>query len=350
VIRANLYGHGGYGQLAEWTGRELESHGIPVAYDPIAVIEEFIPLQAFVRDRLIVSPVDNWELLLSTPSTKPMPNKNSVFFSMWETTGINRTSVSNLNQSKFVIVPCKFNRDTFFDCGVNVPIDIVPLGVDGDKWTCTDMPRYPSGDTVFVTAARHSHGGVRKNTIDMARAFCEAFPKGDEPVQFRIKCFTDCQSHLDNLPRDKRIRVYKNTMTDDQLVDWCKESTVGVFCSRGEGWGMHIHQFLSIGRPVITCFGSAMNDYCNRDVAFPVEFKWEKARDCYEDSGSWMVPLRESMISTFQYVFNNRCEVQKMSGLCAVKAREFTWKTMGNKLVETLKMRGLLKEIGFPDV
>jgi glycosyltransferase involved in cell wall biosynthesis len=344
VIRCHLYAHGGYGQLAERLGMELEARGIPVAYDPISVVEEFAPVQPFIRDRLVSLPVDRWELLLSVPSTPLRETKKSIFFTMWESTHMADHAVGVFNQSESVIVPCTFNRHCFQQQGVTKPIYVVPLGIDPTEWQYLGPPPV-DGPTIFATAARHSHGGIRKNTVDMARAFCEAFPKGDEPVEFRIKCFTDCATYLSRLPRDRRIKIYDHTMSTEELVDWCRQATVGAFCSRGEGWGLHIHQFMALGRPPITCLGTAMADYYAPGTCVPVDYDWDTARDTYEAKGDWMVPVYEDMVNKFQFSHRNRELIAEMAPKSAEQARRFSWSNTGDKLIAALEATGILKDL-----
>src|SRR5690606_38955358 len=113
-----------------------------------------------------------------------------IHWTMWETDQLPPRYVQLLNTCVAVIVPCKWNYESFKKSGVRVPMYIVPLGTD----TAVFKPSYAKHPTVFTvgTAARTAHGGIRKGVDDVVYAFLRAFPT-ETDVKLTIKIFPDCQ-------------------------------------------------------------------------------------------------------------------------------------------------------------
>ncbi len=340
LIRAHVYSWGGYGQMAEHLGRALERLGYPVAYDPLMVAEEFGAAQPFIVDRLVFGAEDRNEVVLSLPTTTPSPGRRSLYYTMFETTRVSAPVLANLSMAKAVVVPSRFHQIVLDAAGLGRPVFVAPLGLD-ERYEATEMRM--DGPTVFGTAARHKHGGTRKNTLDMARAFVEAFP-GSEDVEFRVKCFPDCGDVIDKLPRDPRIKVLRAPLTDDEMVRWTQDLTCGVYCTRGEGWGLHIHQAMGCGRPVITCLGTAMSDYVTERCCYPVDYRWVPSGDFYDGVGLWMDPDFDQMASAMRRVHRDRNEAKQKGVYAAYRAREFTWKRCAESLVHAMRCAGVFPE------
>jgi glycosyltransferase involved in cell wall biosynthesis len=341
VIRAHLHAHGGYGQLAEWAGRGLEAIGVPVVYDPVAINEEFLDLQPFIRERIVTDPADDWELLFAVPDGHAKVGKTRVHFSMWEVSRLHPSMPGNVNTAALVCVPSDFSATVFSASGVNVPIRVVPLGVAADEgYRPTTGPR--DDLVVFGTAGRMAHGGDRKGLVAVARAFVRAFPD-QRDVRLRIKCWRDCLPKLAGLPQDPRIEVLTTPLSPEGMADETRSWTAGVFGTCGEGWGLHLHQTMAVGRPVVAPVASGQAHFFDARHGFPVPFRWTPARDTYSGYYAlWAEPTAEGLVEGMRWVYEHPDDARARGQAGAARAAEFTWQRTARQLRDVLVEVGMI--------
>ena len=340
LIRAHLYPHGGYGQIAEWLGRSLDALGVPVAYQPLSVETEYLPLPGFVRDRIDPDPADDWELLLDTPDARILPGRSGVHFSMWEVSRVRPDQARNFAAAEAVATTCEFSRQCFEASGAGRPIRLVPIGISGEEGY---RPTTPPARRPFVvgTAGRMAHGGDRKGLVPAARAFLAAFPT-EADVRLRIKCLPDCLPKLSDLPSDPRIELHTDPLTPAEMAEFSRSCTVGLFMTCGEGWGMHIHQFMAVGRPVIVPMVTGVAEYCDESCGWPLDYRWTPARDFYTGAGEWAEPEHESAVALLRRAYENHAEVEAKGNAAASRAAEFGWDRTGRELLAALREFGML--------
>lgn len=242
-------------QLIEHASRTHTVWSEPTSVDrrlPLPETVEKVLVKGFGREgrarlRVLVSP------LLDVPKRiRP----GDVVLTMWESTRLPRSSVVALNQhASHIIVPCAWCATTFSACGVDVPISVVPLGVDTQVYKPSPTPaqrKWPH----FGAAGRLAHGGKRKGIEDVIEAFKLAFPN-KEPVQLRLKLFDDCYVPTFD---DERISAITHTYSDKEMVMLYHNLDCFISLARGEGWGLHVQEALACGTPVIAPAYSGLAD------------------------------------------------------------------------------------------
>lgn len=342
LVRGHVYTWGGYGVVVTKLGQAIERlHGVPVRYEPIKVPAGLGGAPPFVADRLVQRPQAKWELLMDTPNEQPMMGRRVCWFTMWESTRLLPAQVEALNRVAAVFVPSTWNVATFRASGVTVPIHAVGLGIDpADGWAPAPLPA--GGPTVFGMAARRMHGGIRKGVEELLRAWPIAFPRGSERVRLRIKMFPDCFADLKYRPRDPRITFDLDPMTTAEMVAWTKACTVGVFPSRSEGWGLHQHEFLACGRPIIAIRQTGVADYFEPEHGWVLQGRWQPARGVYAGIGDWYVPDLRSLVAGLRKAHASRKECRRRGAAGAAAVGRLTWDRAANTLVRLLRAHGQL--------
>ena len=66
------------------------------------------------------------------------------------------------------------------------------------------------------------------------------------------------------------ITVTSNKMSEEWISRWYNRSDCYITATRGEGWGLPIHEAMLCALPVIAPFSTAMKDYLNEEVAYLV--------------------------------------------------------------------------------
>jgi glycosyltransferase involved in cell wall biosynthesis len=197
-------------------------------------------------------------------------------FTMLEVDGIPRDWVHVLNRVDQVLVPSRFNRETFAASGVKTPIAVVPLGLDPGVFTPDGPSHRPEGLFVFLSVFEW---GERKAPEVLLSAFNGEF-RCDEPVVLVVKT-TNHDGHVDVFgqvqalkldPRGGRIFLSLNRpIATDELAVLYRSADCFVLPSRGEGWGMPILEAMACGVPAIATAWSAHVDFLTRETGYPLE-------------------------------------------------------------------------------
>ena len=342
IDRSKLVVHGygnsgtGYGRLTGHLVRQLDRVGIPSVFSPECMSESDVPLDPALKGRLVGPKPARPLLQLTGPPTK-FPD-GSVVLTMWESSRLSRGMVDNLNRAACVVVPCRWNADSFRESGVNAPIRVVPLGIDPAVY----RPTAPDpGEFRVHASARISGGGHRKGFGDVVAAFLGAL--GDrEDCRLVLKAFGDCPVEA---PGHPRITLDRAAYTDEGLAAWYGRASVGLSMSRSEGWGMTPHEQMACGRPMVAPIHTGHAHYMTPECCYPVEFDGEAASGeyyDYEGSGDWFRPRVGSAVEQLRAAYHDPDRRRRMGEAAARRAAEFTWERSGRELAAILREFGLV--------
>lgn len=269
-------------------------NGYNVNVDPY-LVDERLPIPHSVKSKIRIRGVGDDPRVLICPLTE-LPKyigRGDVVMSMWESTRLPEGSVELLNKNAaLLITPSNWCATVFSANGVNVPIEVVPLGCDLDFFKPFKRNKRNS-KFVFGAAGRLGHGGVRKGIEDTIEAFKLAFPKGTEKVSLSLKLFEDCYIPK-TVSSDKRISVIADSLSDASVLKWYQSIDCFVCLSKAEGWGNHVHEAMAMGIPVIAPCYSGLADLVPKMDSVP--FSIIEATEGY--LGHWCQPNIKEAAST----------------------------------------------------
>ena len=207
-----------------------------------------------------------------------------------------------------LLVPDAFQADAFRAAGVDVPIDVLPLGVDRDY--C--HPRVPAprdGESRFVFVA--AVGDVARDAPELLVSTFRRTFRADEPIELLL--YVDPAAGIDanaaleaaRTGDGARVRVISSwAFPDYQRAQLLAAGDAYVSARRGGGWDPHAAEALACGKPLIaTAFGTQAA--LVREHGHAVEVA-RLVDDPSHRGCRWAEPDLESLAAALRDVFERR--------------------------------------------
>ena len=333
LLRCPIDGFTGYGLHAQQIIRDFGALGWRPRVLPIRVDEpSAVPISQNIKQHFVDYSNHEWELLLHPPGVSPTEGKKTIFFTMWESTRLSQCHLENLKKANVLIVPCEWNASIFSAQGIDVPIELSPLGIDENVFYVRE--KASSNHCVFGAAGNsHISGRTRKGLDDVIKAFQIAFPS-EKDVLLKIKTLPNSQVVGFN---DRRIQVYKGYLTQNQLAEWYSSLTCFVSAAKAEAWGLMQHQAMAVGRPVIACYYGGLREFFDPSVGYCVDYSLESADERYSGLGIWAQPSLDSLVEQMRRVYNNMGEAAHIGLLASKRAHQFTWRKSNQRLLSIVR-------------
>lgn len=330
----------GYGQHSIQYARWIEKlTGAYVSIRAITVCEAFgATIPPDIRARIVtgVQP-EEFELLIHPPHKfLPTPGKKTIWYTLWESTRLPPTASMLLNRSKCVVTASAWNANMLSSCGVERPIRIVPLGSDPQFFQWRPMPE--GGPTVFGTAGRMAHGGVRKGINEVIRLFQKAFVDG-ENVRLKVKCFDDCPVEK---PDDPRIEITQGYLSEQAMADWVASLHCFVSAAKAEGWGLIQMEAMQMGRPVITIDFGGVSEFFDTSAGYSIPWKFGPGKGAYDGCGHWANPDPLAIVLAMREVYHNRTLAEMKGTEAHERTKHLTWEASAMRMIEVLQEFGAL--------
>ena len=302
-------GNSGYSQAAKEYIISLTQANIPITVQYLIFDET--EYQIGSKNNLVNSLVDNKidynkVIIHSTPEhwgkiIREEENKEIIGMTVWETDKIDSRWVKWINQVDKVIVPCKWNKEVFEQCGIVKPIEVIPHIYSSQEKFLGKIKHVKKSYFFFYTIGQWSS---RKGIEDTLKAYLEAFTSKDK-VCLIIKSFGNNYSQKEKeLLRTKIKHIltqYSDTSKVILLLDELSEKEISALHNLGhcyvslhksEGWGLGMFDALGFGKPVITTgYGGQLDfvkEYLVSYKLIPVEgMSWIP---WYNKSQNWAQP------------------------------------------------------------
>lgn len=208
-------------------------------------------------------------------------------YSMFESTQIPREWVPILNEYfDAVIVPDKFLVEVYRDCGVRLPIFVLPLGLNLRSFLEKPLKVKPHNPFVFGNL---SAAIGRKNLLKLSQAFHQAFGHSDRVIlRINSRYFDDdVKEKIENFIQKNNIKNIIFTQNCLMSKDYLKMFE-GIDCyvspSKGEGYSIQPREAMALGIPIIATNNTAQTTLCESglvygltsDIKTPALRKWGK--------------------------------------------------------------------------
>lgn len=239
--------------------------------------------------------------------------KINIAYSVFETSKISAEWVSILN-NKFdmVVVADTFLTDVYKKSGVNIPIFVLPLAIDIDKFL--ELPIKNSKNPIFTfgTSASFSEHKNHEKVLD---AFIKSF--GNNPqVRLIIHGKWGNQELVDQLNNKikkaniSNVTIIQKVFNQDEYLAFMQQLDCYILASKGEGFSITPREACALGIPCILSNNTAHSTICKNHFINSFESNiivkppYENLFGT-EDIGYQFDCKTDNISSSLVYVYNN---------------------------------------------
>jgi len=265
-----------------------------------------------------------------------IPQEKKAMYTMWESTQLLPDWASALNESNLVLVPAQFDIEIFRNAGVKVPIEILHHGVDQEFYFYRPKQKRDK----FIVGTMGSLV-PRKNPELLIKAFEDEFANNND-VQLYLKDSTEI-NHLENYIKNNDGRIVYDTrkVSPYELGTLMSEWDIGVFPSRGEGFGLGGLQSMGVGTTCICTDWSGYKEYLNPEYNYALKYKMVDIKDFPSNnthySGQWAEADYEHLRQLLRYAYEHRDEVHEKGKKAAQWVKDhWTWQRCAQQLIDAI--------------
>jgi glycosyltransferase involved in cell wall biosynthesis len=308
----------GYGSLAEFLAVGMAHNGARVNPLPLTVGWQGMSpeLETLIRTSQPSSSAPVLFFHWISPEFERYRDAENLFVNtMWESSQLPAGWTAALNSARAVIVPTHFVADVCRSSGVNVPIEVVPEGIDPHIYHYVDRPDRAGLTTLMV-------GPVvdRKNAQIGIQAWKDAF-RDDPDARLIVKT---SYGYANYVPDDPRIHYVDRREEQRGIAHWYAKADV-LLALGNEGFGLPLVEAMATGLPAIALDSEGQRDVCRQFpsgiLTVPPErfttYTWA-GHDC----GLRGEPSAARVRDRLQWIKNHRAEAIDLGRAASVWAIE----------------------------
>lgn len=239
---------------------------------------------------------------------------------MAETDKIGDGWVRACNGMNEIIVPNNFYHKVFKDSGVTQPINVIPHGIDTDRF---DMSRWEPRP--IYTFGMCGYLNNRKGVFEVIRAFCSEF-SADEPVKLLLHSSNTEMMFYRNF-KDPRIELTTDLWNFEKIAEFYHSLDCFVFPSRAEGVGYPPREAMACGLPTIVMDYSGLSDIADERYSYPVHpAGWSNENPVLEQPGAWAnIDIKELMYQ-MRWVYEHQDEARDKGFTAHLQMQKYSWR------------------------
>lgn len=256
-----------------------------------------------------------------------------------------------LNNVDKLFVCSSWAKEVCEDNDVNVPIHVVPLGVDSDVFyndavAKASRPYWTKDSTVFINVGKWE---VRKGHNELCEAFSKAF-KPEDDVELWMLNDNPFIGHENELWKRKyissamghKIKILPRVNTQAELRAIFNKVDCGVFPSHAEGWNLEILELMACGAQIIATNYSGHTEFLNPLNSYLLDVNGiEMAQDgkWFHGQGQWATFDVDQLVEAMRAVHDQK------QGDCfhvhptvlADTVSKFSWDNTANCIEKAIK-------------
>jgi glycosyltransferase involved in cell wall biosynthesis len=342
----------------------LYNAGIPLTLSPMSFegARPQLGEAGKVINSLVNKSIDyNIVIIQSTPEfwdKKREDDKINVGFIFWETTKIHPDWEPLINTKvDKLLVSCEWNKEVVEECGITIPIGVVPNGIDTSK--IEEIEPYVIkgvGKDAFIFYSI-MQWTERKNPLALLKAYWYAFQK-DENVALVLKTYRNNYSDSEkqvvrdslihikkNMPMDSHAKIYliSDMLSNEEINGLHAIGDCYASLDRGEGFGLCPFAAGAFSKPIIVTGFGGVTEYAKPDNSYLVDYQLTPVSGMwwtpwYKGDQLWAQPSVLDGANKMRHVFNNREEAADKGKLLGKYIKEeFNFEVIGQRLIKELE-------------
>jgi len=267
-------------------------------------------------------------------------------FETCDTDKISEVAVNILNKMDLIFVPSTFAKETFINCGVNTPIEILPHGLNDaflnenkEITNCEikNLEKIKKRDNAIFVLFFLLHSGFRKGA-DLVYEAMDRVQNTFPYIYLIVKTSNINDTYINNLRKLKTIEV-SGWFNEDELRQLYDVCDICLVPSRGGGFELNALEAISRGLPTIVPNAACFKDYANYAITYEAKDKVQLFQDNPIHIGDGFQGDPTEIASKIIYVASKLEDFKKEFAKYAKEVREkYSWKniceTLWNKLNE----------------
>ena len=297
--------------------------------------------------------------------THPLRSDKLVLFTMFESPKLPDDWVETCNNmADLLIVPSQWNKETFREDGVTIPIAVVPLGVcprdfpDLSRLRAERRARQPEAAFTYLWQG-FQDGYDRKGGSLLEKAYLDLIEKKElsadkvwlikKSVPFTLAGLAQTSTF------QYSVGFYENVIAASPqhiLVQFFNEASVAFNPTSGEGFGLIPLEQMCSGLPVFVTYATGTTEYLpdpadmkpGEEVYIPIPTLEMRALVGAPFAGKFEVgrvprPPYEEVRKAIKWAYENQDKLQAIGERAAKYVRaNFTYRHAAEKLLETLEL------------
>ena len=261
--------------------------------------------------------------------------------SFFELDAFNEIEKLHMSVPDTLFVTSEWAKQIVIQNNINVPIEVIPLGVDRSIFNNELYKRELDTDSyVFLNMGKWE---VRKGHDILADLFKKAFPtEKDVKLYILASTTTNSYSSKEEVQQWKKmyeaenITILDGLPTHKDVAHLIAQSDCGIFPSRAEGWNLELLEMMSMNKPVIATNYSSHTEFCNKNNTYLVDIKdTEKAYDgkAFKGQGNWAKisqDQKDQIIEHMRHAYKNRLN-NNLEGVNT--AKNLSWENTASKIL-----------------
>lgn len=361
-----LFDGSGYAKASRGNVMALRSLGVPLTLSPISFekIHPDLGQEGEILKSLVNKKIDyNIVIIHTTPefwSKYREFGKTNIGYTIWETSKLHSDwpGYINTNVDK-ILVGSEWNVGVFRSSGVEVPIGVIPHGIDTDVFE--DVSPFPikgvGKDTyVFYDVFQWTE---RKNPLPLIKAYWYAFTnRPDANVALVLKTYRGNYSEAEKVTIRTSIHKFKevapldyyppmflitNLLSEAEIHGLHARGDCFVSLNRGEGFGLSPFTAGACGKPVIITNYGGVTEYAKEDNSYLLDYiltpvfgmPWSP---WYRGDQLWAEPDAYQAAKFMQHAYENREEAKERGQrLKKYISENFTWNDIGKRIIKEIE-------------
>jgi glycosyltransferase involved in cell wall biosynthesis len=313
TVAAPFIIYDGYGSMAEYLVRGLARAGATVNLAPLGI--DLAGMSDEFRDIYARSTpeITGAVLYFCWPRADLERFRVDDLFvnTMWESSQLPASWAPQLNQARTVIVPTRFVARLCKEAGVDVPVEVIPEGVDPAVYHFERRPAHEGLTTLMVATMID-----RKNSAVGVAAWKRAF-EHDPTARLVIKSRFQYGNFTSDDPRIAFVDANEGTRG---IARWYRNADV-LLALGSEGFGLPLVEGMATGLPAIALSSEGQGDTCEDadGLVLAVEPRtWNRVDEpAFGACGVHGVPSVEDVADRLRWVDTHRDEARELGRAAA---------------------------------